>query len=62
MFSRLQAESKQIIRGVVELVYFMRGAIQYHDMMLMTYVEREIVKDFIESRLEAQKKSLNPVY
>jgi hypothetical protein len=37
---------------VIELVYWMRGAIQYHDMWDTTYHERQRISSFIEKRLK----------
>lgn len=40
----------------------MRGAISYNEMMDMTMAEKQIVGDFIEKRLEVERKSPFPVY
>lgn len=40
----------------------MRGAISYTEMMNMTLAEKQVVADFIEKRLENEKKSPFPVY
>ena len=62
MFSKLRSEVKGIIRSVVEMVYFMRGSIQYDDMMFRTPGERDVIQEFIESRLDVENKKINPVY
>ena len=62
MIDRLKAEARQIVHQCVELSYFMRGAIQYHDMLQTIPAEREIISDFVKKRLESQKKSMYPVY
>jgi hypothetical protein len=62
MFQRLIKEGKNIIETVIELVYFMRGAIQYHDMMNMTPGERDMVSEFIKKRLEREKDRPHPTY
>jgi len=62
MFTRLTKEVRIIIRNVVQLVYYMRGAIQYDDMLQRTPAEREIFEEFIAERFEAQKDSMFPVY
>jgi hypothetical protein len=62
MFNRLRHESRQIMKGVIELVYFMRGAIQYNDMIMMSQVERDMVSDFIKENLEREGKKLHPNY
>lgn len=62
MFQRLQAEAKSLIRECMVLSYYMRGAIQYEDILLRTFVEREIMSDFVEDTLKEQSKSPHPVY
>jgi hypothetical protein len=51
-----------LIESIVELVYFMRGAIGYEEMMLRTPAERDLIRNFITKRLESQKDSPYPVY
>lgn len=55
-------ERKRLIKSIVQLVYFMRGSIQYRDMMDMSLIERDIINEFIESRLESESKKMYPVY
>lgn len=52
----------EILKSIIQLVYFMRGSIQYGDMMNMAAVERQAVAQFIESRLEAESEKMYPVY
>ena len=62
MFVRLRNESRDLLKSVISLVYFMRGSIQYDDMMLMTPVERELVNEFLKDRFEQEKDRHYPVY
>ena len=62
MFDRMVNERRLIIEGLIQLVYFMRGSVQYCDMMNMTYVERHAMSDFIEKRLEDESKKMYPIY
>jgi hypothetical protein len=62
MFGRMGIERKRIIKSVIQLVYFMRGAIAYKDMMLMSLIEREMVNEFIEGRLDLESKKTYPIY
>jgi hypothetical protein len=62
MFASLQRESKRLLDSIITLIYFMRGALSYTEAMNMSQAERVIVSDFIEKRLEIEKKSPNPVY
>lgn len=43
----------------MQLAYFMRGAIQYDDLMYRTIAERQIMSEFISERLESQQNGLN---
>jgi hypothetical protein len=58
----MKRESRQLIKGIIQLVYFMRGSIQYHDMMNLSYAERDMVNDFINQRLEQEGKKMYPNY
>jgi hypothetical protein len=62
MFHQMGRERKRLIKSIVQLVYFMRGSIQYRDMMDMSLIERDIINEFIESRLESESKKMYPVY
>lgn len=62
MFEQMNNERRHIMSAIVQLVYFMRGAIQYDTMYHMTKVERDAVNDFIEKRLQAEAGKTYPVY
>ena len=62
MFTRLRNEANIMLKSIVELTWFMRGAISYHDMLKMTYLEREIVREWVKEHLETEKKNPHPVY
>ena len=62
MIAQLQSESRQLIRSVIELVYYMRGAISYGDMMLLTHTERQMINEFLEEHLEGERKKPYPQY
>lgn len=62
MFSQLNAAAKSIIKNVVEIVYYMRGSVQYDDIMWRTPVEKQIMEEFIRERLESESKKPYPVY
>ena len=61
-FNRLRSEAKGIISSIVQLCWYMRGSIQYHDMMQMSFAERDIVREFIDKHMEAIKKHPSPIY
>lgn len=51
-----------ILKSLVQISYFMRGAVQYEDMFNRSYAERQIFEDFIKDRLESESKKQNPTY
>lgn len=62
MFRRMTNERQNIISSVIQLVYFMRGSVQYKDMMGLSTFEREAISEFIEKRLEVESKKMYPNY
>ena len=55
----------KIVDEAIELVYFMRGSMQYFDMLETTYHERQRISNFIEKRLKdegAKPPGMNKVY
>jgi len=62
MVDGMDRESRKLLESIVSLVYFMRGAISYNDMMWMTHGEREVIKDFLDTRFETESKNPHPVY
>lgn len=62
MFGRLSSEATAFLDHLVELVYFMRGGVTYEEMLRRTPGERQIISEFINRRLESEKKSPHPVY
>lgn len=62
MFDRLQGDAKNVVKRVIELVYFMRGAISYEEMMRRTPGERQMIDEFLGQRLEIEKKNPHPIY
>jgi hypothetical protein len=63
MFRSLQADAETLINSVIELVYFMRGAIQYEEMMMRTPGERQLIQKFLQKRIETEiKTSRQPNY
>jgi len=63
MYGSLNRETKIIIEGVIQLSYFMRGAMPYNSIMYsMSYIERDMALSFINDRMEQESKNPNPVY
>lgn len=63
LYQRLDAEIKILLNNIIELCYFMRGAISYdHTLFDMTFVERDMINTYISKRLEQESKSPSPIY
>ena len=62
MFARLSEDASNIVKSIIELVYFMRGAVGYEEMMNRTPGERHLIEEFIAARLEVEKKNPHPQY
>lgn len=62
MFRDMNNVVDKTIAAIIQLVYYMRGSIQYRDMMDMTYIERQQVSIFVSERLEAESKKMYPQY
>jgi len=62
MMKGLQRDIDNIIMGVIDLVYFMRGAVGYEEMMRRTVGERQRFTQFIEKRLKQETKRDFPNY
>jgi hypothetical protein len=58
----MRKSSRALSKDVVQMVYFMRGAISYNDALLMTPGERDLVTEFVTERLESENKRMYPNY
>lgn len=58
----MQTTRANIIDSIISLVYFMRGSIQYNEMMNLSYYERQSISIFIKTRLEIEDKKMYPNY
>lgn len=62
MFKDLEGQTDALTSDCIELAWFMRGAISYHDFLDLTPNERKLVGKFLKKRLETEGKRANPVY
>lgn len=63
LFQRCDGEARSLIEEIIKIAYFMRGAIQYNDLLEnRTFGERKLMSDFIVDRLNTESKSMSPVY
>ena len=53
---------ENIIESAISIVYFMRGSVQYNDILTLSYYERHVMSTFIQKRLEAEADKMNPNY
>lgn len=62
MFQDLSNTGNAIIEQIIQLVYFMRGGVQYHDAFFISPFERQKLFDFIEKRLKDESQKMMPIY
>lgn len=62
MFEAMGRESRDLLKSLVSLVYFMRGAISLNDIWWTSHAEREIIREFLDARFEAESKNPYPQY
>jgi len=56
MFNAMDSAAKTLIKNVIQLVYFMKGSIQYDDMMWRSPLERSLMEEFVMEIINAQTK------
>lgn len=63
MFAEQRGEAKALVKQLVQIAFYMRGGIQYSDLLLnRTRAEREIMFDFVEENIKSQKGNMSIVY
>lgn len=62
MINSMGLEVRALLKQAIEVAWFSRGSIQYETALAMSPLERDLVIEFVNDRLEAQKKSPHPVY
>jgi hypothetical protein len=58
----MQLEVKTLIKASIEISYYSRGSWSYESVMDRSALERDMMVEFINKRLEAAAKSSHPVY
>jgi hypothetical protein len=58
----MEKECNDIKKNAISLTWYMRGGISYEDILNMSYEERKMVNDLIESNLETTKKTNLPFF
>lgn len=62
MINALGTDTRNLLRQAIEISWYSRGSIQYGTALGMSPLERDIAIQFVNDRLEAQKKNPHPVY
>lgn len=62
MIDGMAKDVRSLLKQAVEIAWFSRGSIQYETALAMSPLERDITIEFVNNRLDAQKKNPNPVY
>jgi hypothetical protein len=62
MADNMWREAKQIKENALKMVWFMRGGVQYEDILNMSREEIQAINKIIEENLETTKKSQMPFF
>lgn len=62
LFQDYAGEVRSLLKSLVQLAYYMRGAVQYDELFNRTFAERQIFEEFVKDRLETEGKKMHPVY
>jgi hypothetical protein len=62
LFDNFAKEIDQTKANCLRLVWYMRGGLQYTDVMNMSSVERDMINKLIDENLETSKKSGLPFF
>lgn len=58
----MEKDCTEIKKNALTLTWYMRGGVQYEDVLNMSTEERKIINELIESNLEVTKKSQLPFF
>lgn len=62
MFAHMKTEVRNILMECIDITYFMRGGIQYADLLQRTPNERELMKAYLDDRLDQERGRMHPNY
>lgn len=62
MIDGMAKDVRSLLKQAVEIAWYSRGSIQYETALAMSPLERDITIEFVNNRLEGQKKNPNPIY
>lgn len=50
----LQTGNRNLLKSAIHIAYFMRGGVQYEDVLERSYLERSEMIDYINERLKSE--------
>jgi len=62
MINNMGIDVRNLLKSAYEIAYFSRGGVDYHQVLRMTPLERDLAVDFINKRLEAAAKMPFPIF
>lgn len=57
LITQLGKETRDLINSILEIVYYMRGSISYHECLAMSPGERDIAVDLINRQFKLMKEN-----
>jgi hypothetical protein len=58
----METECNDIRKSAFNLAWYMRGGVSYEDVLNMSYEERKLINQLVESNLETTKKTQLPFF
>ena len=62
LIDNMEKETADIKKSALTLTWYMRGGVQYTDVLNMSYEERAMINKLIEGNLETTKKTQLPFF
>jgi hypothetical protein len=62
LIDNMEKECADIKKSALSLTWYMRGGVQYTDVLNMSYEERVMISKLVESNMETTKKTQLPFF
>lgn len=62
LIDEMETECNDIKKSAISLSWYMRGGVSYEDVLNMSFEERKIINQLVESNLETTKKTQLPFF
>jgi len=62
LIKQLDRDTKAIKEDLLRMCWFMRGGVTYHEALMMSIEERELIGKIINSNLEVTKETQMPFF